>query len=149
MGTGYKIIPGKLNFSADYRYTAGKIKIDYSGFGAQSSVNPDNSLADNYQFGFRSPPAIRDDRHTFNAGLEYQTKKSLVIRLGYTFEFFKIRDWQQEYNTPWFEGVAGNEFLLRDTSQSSQWGNRLPNLGSYLAPGYEAHVVMLSATYSF
>jgi MtrB/PioB family decaheme-associated outer membrane protein len=148
-GIGYEIIPGKLNFSADYRYTAGKIKIDYSGFGTQSSVNPDNFLADNYQFGFRSPPAIRDDRNTFNTGLEYQANKSLVIRLGYTFEHFKIRDWQQEYSTPWFEGVAGNEFLLRDTSQSSQWGNRLPNLGSYLAPSYESHVVMLTATYSF
>jgi hypothetical protein len=26
----------------------------------------------------------------------------------------------------------------------NQWGNRLPNLGSYLAPSYEAHLASLS-----
>jgi hypothetical protein len=44
---------------------------------------------------------------------------------------------------------VGSEFLLRDTSRSHQWGNRLLNLGSYLAPQYKAHMGYLTLTYTF
>jgi hypothetical protein len=36
-----------------------------------------------------------------------------------------------------------------DTSRSHQWGNRLFNLGSFLAPGYDAHISWLAFTYRF
>jgi len=56
----------------------------------------------------------------------------------------------QERNTPWFESV-GSEYLLRDTSSatSTQWGNRLISLGSYLAPTYDASYTALSVSYRF
>ena len=73
----------------------------------------------------------------------------MTVHLGYMFERFKIRDWYQESATPWYEAVAGNEYILRDSSLSNQWGNRLPNLGSYLAPSYKVHVWVLSISYDF
>ena len=41
------------------------------------------------------------------------------------------------------------ETLLRDTSRSYQWGNRLFNLGTYLAPGYDAHIGFVGLRYRF
>ncbi|OGU05935.1 MAG: hypothetical protein A2075_13545 [Geobacteraceae bacterium GWC2_58_44] len=143
------IIPNKLKFLTNYAYSTGKVEIEYDGFGAQSSVNPANALADNHMFGFSSPPAVRNVRHTLSATLQYELIKDLTVSFNYMFEYFKVRDWQQEANTPWGESVAGNEFLLRDTSASNQWGNRLPNMGSYLAPSYEAHLVSLGLRYKF
>ena len=80
--------------------------------------------------------------------MEYQLVKNLVFGLHYMFDKYKISDWSQEADTPWFESV-GSEFMLRDTSDSHQWGNRLVNMGSYLGPDYEAHVGYLSMTYRF
>jgi hypothetical protein len=39
--------------------------------------------------------------------------------------------------------------LLRDTSRSFQWGNRLFNLGTYLAPTYNAHIGFVGFRYRF
>lgn len=49
---------------------------------------------------------------------------------------------------PWVEPV-GSEFLLRDTARSQRWGHRLFNLGSFLAPSYDAHIAWLGFTYRF
>jgi hypothetical protein len=46
------------------------------------------------------------------------------------------------------EGV-GSEFLLRDTSRSHQWGNRLFSLGTSLAPDYRAHVAWANLAVRF
>ena len=145
---GVAVIPKKLNFSTSYAFSTGKTEIGYNGFGAQSSIDPANTLADNYQFGFRTPPPVRNQRHTVSAALEYEVVKNLTAALNYMWEYYKVQDWQQEANNPWTESV-GSEYLTRDSSDSSQWGNRLPNLGSYLAPSYEAHVFSLGMTYKF
>lgn len=146
VGTGVAILPARLSLDANYTYSAGRIEIDYSGFGTQSSLDPATTFPDDYQFGFRSPPAVRNIRHTVGASLAYQVHENVALSVGYMFERFKLRDWAQEAGAPWFEAVEGNEFLLRDTSRSTQWGNRLPNLGSYLAPSYDAHLASLSLT---
>jgi len=145
---GIVVVPKKLNFATNYTYSAGKVEIGYAGYGAQSALDPTLALADTHEFGFRSTPAVRNNRHTVSATLEYQVVEDLTLAFGYMFEYFKIKDWQQE-TSPWAEAVAGNELMLRDTSASSQWGNRLPNMGSYLAPSYEAHLVSLGVTYKF
>jgi hypothetical protein len=62
----------------------------------------------------------------------------LTLLAGYGYERYRIDDWQQSATQEWVEPV-GSEFLLRDTSRSHQWGNRLFNLGTYLAPGYDGH----------
>ncbi|MBE0598047.1 MAG: MtrB/PioB family decaheme-associated outer membrane protein [Desulfuromonadales bacterium] len=150
-GAGFVIIPEKLNFVTDYTVSFGKIDIDYDGFGEVSAITAGQTLADDYQFAFRDPSTIRNNRYTLNVNLEYQVVENLIIGLGYMFERYKTKDWQQEANTPWFGAVNGNEHLLRDSSfaTSNQWGNRLPNMGSYLAPTYEAHVGTLALTYKF
>jgi hypothetical protein len=53
-------------------------------------------------------------------------------------------------DTPWTESV-GSEYLLRDTSSatSTQWGNRLVSMGSYLGPDYDANLGFVSMTYKF
>lgn len=148
LGTGFEIIAGKLNFTADYVYSRGEVDIHYSGFGTQSGLDPANTLADDHQFAFRTPPTVEHKQYTFNASLEYQCVKGLIFGLHYIFDRYSISDWMQEADTPWFESV-GSEFLLRDTSQSHQWGNRLVNMGSYLGPSYEAHLVAVTMTYNF
>lgn len=146
---GVVLIPKKLNFSTNYAYSMGKVEIGYGGYGTQTDPAEPTFFADNAQFGFRTPPAVRNNRHTFNATLEYEVLANLTTTLNYMYEYYKLQDWQQEANTPWAESVAGNEYFLRDTSASSQWGNRLPNMGSYLAPSYAAHVISIGATYKF
>lgn len=150
LGVGYEIIPGKLRLATDYTYSQGKVDIDYSGFGTLSAVNPDNTLADTYQFAFRDPETVTHKQYNLNATLEYQFVKNLVFGLHYIYDRYKISDWMQEADTPWFESV-GSEYLLRDTSDatSTQWGNRLINLGSYLGPSYEAHFGAVTLTYRF
>lgn len=149
-GTSYEIIPGKLNFIADYSFSHGKVDIDYSGFGAVSSVNPANALADTHEFAFRNPTTVTHKQQTVNATLEYQVVKNLVFGLHYLFDNYRISDWMQDSSSPWAESV-GSEFLLRDTSSatSTQWGNRLVNMGSNLSPDYDAHLGYVSMTYKF
>jgi len=150
VGAGFEIIPGTLRFATDYTYSQGKVDIDYSGFGTQSSVNPDNTLADTHEFAFRNPETVTHKQYNLNATLEYQFVKNLVFGLHYIYDRYKISDWMQEADTPWVESV-GSEYLLRDTSDatSTQWGNRLINLGSYLGPSYEAHFGAVTLTYRF
>lgn len=150
IGAGYELIPGKLRLAADYTYSQGKVDIEYSGFGTQSSATPSTTLADNTQYAFRSPETVTHKQYNLNATLEYQFVKNLVCGVHYIYDRYKISDWMQEANTPWYESV-GSEYLLRDTSDatSTQWGNRLINLGSYLGPGYEAHFGAVTLTYRF
>ena len=72
----------------------------------------------------------------------------MQARLGLRHERYTLDDWQQSAGAPQFETV-GSDLLLRDTSRSHQWGNRLPNLGSYLAPGYTGTSVYIGLTYGF
>jgi hypothetical protein len=150
VGGGYEIIPGTLRLAADYAYSQGKVDIEYSGFGTQSSADPSVTLADDTQYAFRSPETVTHKQYNLNATLEYQFVKNLVVGMHYIYDRYKISDWMQEANTPWAESV-GSEYLLRDTSDatSTQWGNRLINLGSYLGPSYEAHFGAVTLTYRF
>jgi len=155
-GIGYQIIPGKLNFVTDYSFAYGKVDIDYSGFGSPSSgtrtagVISTAERADTNEFAFRNPSTVSHKQNTLNATLEYQMAKNLVFGLHYLFDNYRISDWAQESDNPWTESV-GSEFLLRDTSSatSTQWGNRLVSMGSYLGPDYDAHLGYVSMTYKF
>lgn len=150
VGASFEIIPGRLNFAADYLYSYGKVDISYTGFGAVSALDGTQPLADDYQYAFRDPSTVSHRQNTINATLEYQVVKNLIIGMHYLFDSYRISDWMQEENQPWFESV-GSEYLLRDTSSatSSQWGNRLVNMGSYLGPDYDAHTGLVSLTYKF
>lgn len=153
-GAGYQIIPGKLNFVTDYSFSHGKVDIGYSGFGAvfaTDSVGTAGSpMPDDFQYAFRDPSTVTHKQYTFNATLEYQLFENLVVGVHYLFDRYKISDWMEESDQPWFESV-GNEYLLRDSSSatSTQWGNRLVNMGSYLGPSYESHVGFMTLTYKF
>jgi hypothetical protein len=80
--------------------------------------------------------------------LEIPLLQKVVLLVSYSYERYRIDDWQQGTSFPWVEPV-GSEFLLRDTSRSFQWGNRLFNLGSLLAPGYDAHIGQVAFSYRF
>jgi len=153
-GVGYEIIPGKLRLATDYTYSQGKVDIAYSGFGSVATGNATNTtlpLPDSTnQFAFSSPETVTHKQYNLNATLEYKFVKNLVCGVHYIYDRYKISDWMQETNTPWAESV-GSEYLLRDTSDatSTQWGNRLINLGSYLGPSYEAHFGAVTLTYRF
>jgi len=147
---GYEIIADKVRFSSDYTRSRGKVDIEYGGFGTQSALNPAVTFPDDFEFAFRTPPTVRQNQDTVNASLEYQWQGNLVFGLHYMFDGYTISDWMQEDSTPWVESVE-SEFLLRDTSAatSTQWGNRLINMGSFLAPRYDAHVFYATVDYRF
>jgi MtrB/PioB family decaheme-associated outer membrane protein len=149
-GANFAIVPNKVRMTSSVAYSKGTVNIEYSGFGTQSAVNPANVLPDEHQFAFRTPPAVQSRQSTVNLGLQYRISKSIEVGLQYAYDRYRLSDWMQEANTPWFESV-GSEHLLRDTSSatSNQWGNRLVNLGSYLAPSYRAHSGSVSLSYRF
>jgi MtrB/PioB family decaheme-associated outer membrane protein len=149
-GVSYQIIPDRLNFVFDYTFSHGKVDIDYSGLGTVATGNAGSTLPlSTDQYAFSSPSSIKHKQYTLNASLEYKVVENLVFGLHYLFDKYDINDWSQEADTPWFESVDGSEYLLRDTSDSHQWGNRLVNMGSYLGPDYEAHVSFVTMTYKF
>jgi MtrB/PioB family decaheme-associated outer membrane protein len=151
LGVGYEIIPDTLRLATDYTYSHGKVDIEYSGLGSVATGNAGSTLpASTDQYAFSSPPTVTHKQYNLNATLEYQFVKNLIFGVHYIYDRYKISDWMQEADTPWFESV-GSEYLLRDTSDatSTQWGNRLINLGSYLGPSYEAHFGAVTLTYRF
>ena len=144
-GATLQLVPDRLTFVADYTASLAAVDIAYGGFGV---TNFDGTpFPPNHQFAFSSPPTITEDFHLLNLRLEIPTK-AVTLVVGYTFETYELDDWQQGSTLPWVEPV-GSDTLLRDTSRSHQWGNRLFNLGTYLAPSYDAHIGFVGFTYRF
>lgn len=145
LGATLQIVPDRLTLLADYTLSLADVDITYGGFGL---VNFDGTpFPPDHEFAFSSPPTIREDLHVLNLQFEIPMR-SVVLIAGYSFERYALDDWQQGSTAPWVEPV-GAETLLRDTSRSFQWGNRLFNLGTYLAPGYDAHIGFLGLRYRF
>lgn len=146
LGTTFDLIENSLTLTAGYTLSAGTLDIAYAGFGV---VNWNGQpFADTHQFGFRTPPTGRQNFHVVRLQLDYSLAERVTVGAGYSFDRYELRDWQQETDTPWVESV-GTELLTRDSSRSHQWGNRLVNLGGYLAPSYRAHVANVTLAYGF
>jgi hypothetical protein len=145
-GSMLTLVPERLTLFADYSASLARIDIDYDGFG-RTNWNGE-PFPPNHQFYFTTPPEIRHDMHRFDLRGDVPVGGGVTLQLGYAFERYRIDDWQQSASQEWVEPV-GSEFLLRDTSRSFQWGNRLFNLGTYLAPGYDAHIGWAALTYRF
>jgi hypothetical protein len=137
-GTGLRVdvVPERAVLTADYAWSLARIGIEYSGFGVTSFDG--TPLPPTHEFAFTTPPDIREDLKTLILGLELPVKGAVFL-LGYQYERYHLDDWQQGSSFPWVEPV-GADTLLRDTSRSHQWGNRLFNLGTSLAPSYRAHI---------
>ena len=145
-GGTFEIAPGRASVSANYTLSVSKLDLEYAGFGV---TNWDGTpFAANYQFAFQTPPTVRQESHVADVRLDVSLARNVTMLAGYAYDYYRIRDWQQEVATSQFEAV-GSEFLLRDTSRSHQWGNRLFNLGSYLAPSYVAHLGYAGLRYRF
>jgi MtrB/PioB family decaheme-associated outer membrane protein len=145
-GFTYAFVPERVTLGANYTVSVGRLDIEYGGFGVTNWTGVE--FPPSHQFAFRTPPPIRHDWHVLDVTLDFPVAGALMMRLGYLFDRYRLRDWQQEIETFFFEPV-GSEYLLRDTSRSHQWGNRLFNMGSYLAPGYNGQVGYLSLRYRF
>jgi len=137
----------RASLVASYTASIADIELAYAGFGV---ANWDGTpFPPNHQFAFpASPPRIDQDYHLLEVRLDFPVLRDLVATVGYAFERYRTDDWQQSTTQSWVEPV-GSEFLLRDTSRSHQWGNRFFNLGSFLAPSYDAHVAWAAFTYRF
>jgi MtrB/PioB family decaheme-associated outer membrane protein len=151
LGGGYEIIPGRIKLSTDYIVSRGKVGWDYSGYGTDFPEGPRAAVEWQTQdFGFRSPPTVRNNQYTLSAALEYQLVEGLVFGLHYLFDRFRMQDWMLEGEGEWVErGTIAGEYMLRDTSRDNRWGNRLVNMGSPLWGSYEAHVGYVTMTYRF
>jgi hypothetical protein len=140
-----QLLPDRLSLVADYTASLADVNIVYGGFGV---TNWDGTpFPPTHQFAFSTPPAIREDLQLLNLRFEIPVSR-VILLVGYTFETYSLDDWQQSASQPWVEPV-GADTLLRDTSRSFQWGNRLFNLGTYLAPSYDAHVGFVGLRYRF
>jgi MtrB/PioB family decaheme-associated outer membrane protein len=145
LGTTLQAVPGKLIIGGDYTVSLASIDTAYSGFG----VTNFNGVPfwETHQFGFPSQPTIQEDLHVLSLRVEVPFRM-MTLLAGYTYENYSLTDWQQAPAAPWVESV-GADTLLRDTSRSHQWGNRLFNLGTYLAPSYDAHIGFVGVRYRF
>jgi MtrB/PioB family decaheme-associated outer membrane protein len=144
-GTTLQIAPDRIAIVADYTASLAEVDVPYGGYGV---TNWDGTpFPANHQFAFSTPPTVVENWHVVNLRLEY-TLRAATIVAGYSFENYGLEDWQQSPTAPWVEAV-GADTLLRDTSRSFQWGNRLFNLGTELAPGYTAHVGFVGLRYRF
>jgi MtrB/PioB family decaheme-associated outer membrane protein len=140
------LVPDRVILNVSYAGSLGDTDIEYSGFGVTNWDGTPFPL--NHQFAFRSPPRVNQNWYVSDVRLEFPLINRTVFTLGYTYERFRTDDWQQASEMPWVEPV-GSEFLLRDTSRSHQWGNRLFNMGTFLAPSYDAHIGFAAFTYRF
>lgn len=146
LGGRFTIVEERLILNAQYTQAVGDLDITYAGYGV---TNWDGTpFPENHPFAFQSVPRVNQDWHVADVRAEVPLFKRTVLTLGYTFEKFRTDDWQQSGTQPWVEQV-GSEFLLRDTSRSFQWGNRLFNFGTFLAPSYDAHIAYAALTYRF
>jgi hypothetical protein len=145
LGATIQLVPERLILTTDYTLSLADIDIAYGGYGL---TNFDGTpFPPNHQFAFSSPPTIRENLHLVNVRFEIPLR-AVTLVAGYSYEHYTLDDWQQGSRAPWVEPV-GADTLLRDTSRSYQWGNRLFNLGTYLAPGYAAHIGFVGFRYRF
>ncbi len=147
VGASISLIPKRMNLNANYTMSLGDFDLTYAGYGVTSFDG--TPFPPNYQFAFPArPPRVNQDLHIFDINLDIPVARKASFVLGYSYEYYRTDDWQQGSSYPWVEPV-GSEFLLRDTSQSYQWGNRLFNMGTFLAPGYNGHIVRIAFQYRF
>ena len=145
-GTTFGLVPERVTLSANYTLSLGDFDIAYAGFGVTSFDG--TPLPPGNEFAFTTPPTVNQDLHVLDLRLEFPMWENLRFLVGYNYERYRTDDWGQGDSFPWVEPV-GSEFLLRDTARSQRWGNRLFNLGSFLAPSYDAHIGRLGFTYRF
>ena len=144
-GLAFHLVPDRVVLTADYTMSLADIDIAYDGFGEVNfSGTP---FPPNHEFFFTDPRRIQEDLHAVNVRLEIPIKVVWLV-FGYGYERYELDDWQQGGDGPWVEAV-GADTLLRDSSRSFQWGNRLFNLGTYLAPSYNAHLAFVGFRYRF
>jgi hypothetical protein len=147
LGASIALIPKRLTFNANYTLSLGDFDLTYAGYGVTSFDG--TPFAPDYQFAFPAkPPRMNQDLHIFDLNLDIPVVKNVSFVVGYSYEVYRTDDWQQGSSYPWVEPV-GSEFLLRDSSRSYQWGNRLFNLGTFLAPGYNGHLARVAFQYRF
>ena len=146
IGTTAGLVPNRVILDAGYAVSIGALDIRYAGYGVTNAFGV--PFPSNHQFAFSTPPRINQNFHTFDMRVQFPIVDRVALVLGYNFERYNLDDWSQGTSFQTFESV-GSEFLLRDTSRSHQWGNRLFNLGSFLAPRYDAHTVFAAFNYRF
>jgi MtrB/PioB family decaheme-associated outer membrane protein len=145
LGATLQVVPDRLTLVADYTASLANFDLEYAGFGVTNYNG--TPFPPNHQFAFSSPPTVGEDLHVVGLRAEIPIS-ALVLVVGYAFEDYTLEDWQQGAEGTWVE-IVGAETLLRDTSRSFQWGNRLFNLGTYLAPSYRAHLGFVGLRYRF
>ncbi|MDQ8154613.1 MAG: MtrB/PioB family outer membrane beta-barrel protein [Gemmatimonadota bacterium] len=146
-GGTYELVPGKMTLAATVSSSRADMDIVYGGFGLVSFDG--TPIASNNEYGFQTPPTVQQRMTVSDLSLVAPLFGRMEGRIGLRNEKFTLDDWQQSTGTLQFETVGGTDLLLRDTSRSHQWGNRLPNLGSYLAPSFAGTSVYVGITYGF
>jgi hypothetical protein len=146
LGLNYELIPGKLRFYSDFSLSLTEMDMVYSGYGSDATYL--GRSWETFDFGFDDPKTIKYDQFIINASFEYSLFERMTLGFHYLFSHYKIQDWVDGAIGPWVEQV-GTENFVRDTSRDNRWGNRLVNMGLYLAPSYAAHLGFITVKYQF
>ncbi|HEY3287167.1 MAG TPA: MtrB/PioB family outer membrane beta-barrel protein [Gemmatimonadaceae bacterium] len=146
LGGTYALVPNRVTVAVNFTSARADMDLAYGGFGATSFDG--TPLPATNEYAFQSPTPVQQRTTVTDVSLVAPLFGRIQARLGLRNERYTLDDWQQSAGTPQFETV-GSDLLLRDTSRSHQWGNRLPNLGSYLAPAYNGTAVYVGLTYGF
>lgn len=147
LGATLQLVPDRLMVTADYTLMDSHFSMAYDGFGRTNW--DDTPFPDSHPFAFPPDPTVHEHLNLLNFRFEIPLK-AVTLVAGYSYEKFDLDDWQQSVgpDNPTVEAV-GADTLLRDSSRSNQWGNRLFTMGSYLAPGYNAHIGFVRFRYRF
>ncbi len=138
-GAELSIIPERLVARGDFTYSRGKIDLDYTGWGTTAAL-------DQAYYAFRSPEPVVNRETIANLGVEYTIRPHFTVGAHYLFDSFDTTDWMQEPIGGWVE-QAGSQYFLRDSTKDNRWGNRLPRLGSYLAPAFDGNLGYITVGY--
>jgi len=138
-GAEFNVIPDKLVVRGNYTYSRGRIGFDYAGFGSTAPL-------DVAYYAFRTPEPVVNRETIANLGVEYTVRQHFTIGAHYLFDSYDTTDWMQEPIGGWVEQV-GSQYFLRDSTRDNRWGNRLPRLGSYLAPSFDGNATYVTVAY--
>lgn len=147
IGTHYAV-NDNYNVSADFTHSRGTVGIDYKA-GAQ--IVEDDGTGFHNHAEWSSPDEADFKTNTITLNVKRYLTKNLDIGFRYTYEQYKVTDWQQAGSGA-HQATLGENYVADQDPETAGTGNdrvgsRLVRLSDYLAPDYNVNVFYLTVGY--